>query len=57
MHTNTSRVLTAFSDLHHPGDQTFLPNRDVLDYLHRYATMFDLNPRIRLGTQGDSATA
>lgn len=51
MHTNTSRVLTAFSDLHHSGDQTFLPNRDVLHYLHRYATMFDLNARIRLGTK------
>lgn len=48
MHTNTSRILTAFSDLAHEGDHTFLPNEDVLDYLQRYAAMFDLDRRIRL---------
>ncbi|OAN38958.1 flavin-containing monooxygenase [Mycolicibacterium iranicum] len=48
MHTNTSRILTSFSDLAHQGVCTFLPNEDVLDYLRRYAAMFDLERRIRL---------
>ncbi|MDA2892568.1 NAD(P)-binding domain-containing protein [Mycolicibacterium sp. BiH015] len=51
MHTNTSRILTAFSDLAHNDDRTFLPNEDVLDYLRRYAAMFDLEHRIRLSTR------
>ena len=51
MHTNTSRILTAFSDLAHQGDQTFLANPDVLAYLHRYAEMFGLDRRIRLGAR------
>lgn len=51
MYTNTSRVLTAFSDLEHDGDQTFLSNRDVLAYLNRYADMFGLRARIRFGRQ------
>jgi len=45
MHTNTSRILTAFSDLPHDGTATFPSNRDVRDYLRRYAEMFDLVPR------------
>lgn len=53
MYTNTSRVLTAFSDLEHYGDQTFLSNRDVLDYLNRYADMFGLRTRIRFGQPVD----
>lgn len=51
MRTNTSRILTAFSDLAHDDDRTFLPNEDVLDYLRRYAAMFDLERRIRLSTK------
>lgn len=51
MYTNTSRILTAFSDLAHPGDQTFLANAEVLAYLHRYAEMFGLDRRIRLSTK------
>ena len=51
MHTNTSRILTAFSDLAHQGDQSFLSNRDILDYLHRYAEIFGLGSRIRLGAK------
>lgn len=51
MYTNTSRILTAFSDLAHPGDQTFLSNGDVLTYLRRYAEMFDLTARIRFTTK------
>lgn len=51
MHTNTSRVLTAFSDLA-PGSRDVFPsNHEILDYLHRYAEMFDLPPYIRLGTR------
>lgn len=50
MHTNTSRILTAFSDLAHDGDLSFPPNRDILDYLHRYAAMFGLHSRISFGT-------
>src|SRR3954464_10476600 len=37
MHTNTSRILTSFSDLEHESDYVFPSNRDILAYLHRYA--------------------
>lgn len=50
MHTNSSRTVTAFSDLEHPSDHVYLSNREVLDYLHRYADAFGLTARIRLGT-------
>ncbi len=53
MYTNTSRVLTAFSDLEHEGDLAFLSNRDVLAYLNRYADMFGLRTRIRFGQRVD----
>ncbi|AQA05223.1 dimethylaniline monooxygenase [Mycobacterium sp. MS1601] len=50
MHTNTSRILTSFSDLA-PGDGAVFPrNQDVLDYLRRYARAWDLQRRIRFGT-------
>ena len=49
MHTNTSRVLTAFSDLPHDGGAVFPSNQDVLDYLGRYARAFDLVSRCRFG--------
>ena len=55
MHTNTSRILTAFSDLEHEGDLVFPSNRDILDYLHRYADMFGLDVRIRFGTESTSS--
>ncbi|MFG1929262.1 flavin-containing monooxygenase [Mycobacterium sp. NPDC048908] len=51
MHTNTSRVLTAFSDLEPSTDVVFPSCRDVLAYLHRYAEMFGLMPRIRCGAR------
>ncbi|NVN51173.1 hypothetical protein HLY00_1211 [Mycolicibacterium hippocampi] len=51
MHTNTSRILTAFSDLTHEGEQSFLAGADILDYLRRYAGVFDLDQRIRLSTR------
>ncbi|WP_006245753.1 flavin-containing monooxygenase [Mycolicibacterium tusciae] len=53
MYTNTSRVLTAFSDLDHDGDLTFLSNHDVLAYLNRYADMFGLRTLIRFGQRVD----
>ncbi|WP_236728404.1 flavin-containing monooxygenase [Mycolicibacterium obuense] len=51
LYTNTSRILTAFSDLPHDGDQTFLSARQILRYLHRYAEMFRLKDRIRLSSK------
>jgi dimethylaniline monooxygenase (N-oxide forming) len=51
MHTNTSRVLTAFSDLELASDLVFPSNRETLAYLHRYAEAFDLTSRTRFGTQ------
>jgi flavin-binding monooxygenase-like protein len=50
MHTNTSRVLTAFSDLDHETGVTFPSNQDILAYLYRYAETFALTSRIRFGT-------
>lgn len=51
MHTNTSRVLTAFSDLEHTSDTVFPSNGEILDYLRRYADMFELTNRIRFNTR------
>lgn len=49
MRTNTSRIMTSFSDLpHHAGCPTYPTNEAVGEYLHRYADKFDLSPRIRL---------
>ncbi len=53
MHTNTSRILTSFSDLEHDNNLTFPSNRDMLAYLHRYAEMFALTSRIRFETRVD----
>lgn len=50
MHTNTSRVLTAFSDLEPTSPHVFPSRQEILDYLHRYAALFDLPARIRFGT-------
>jgi hypothetical protein len=51
MHTNTSRIMTAFSDLEHESDLVYPSNRDILDYVHRYAETFSLISRIRFGTR------
>jgi hypothetical protein len=51
MHTNTSRVLTAFGDLEHETDHAYPSGRDILNYLHRYAEAFGLISRIRFGTR------
>ncbi|ORV43903.1 flavin-containing monooxygenase [Mycobacterium conspicuum] len=56
MHTNSSRTLTAFSDLEHETDLVYPSNREILDYLHRYAEAFGLTARIRLGTRADLVT-
>jgi dimethylaniline monooxygenase (N-oxide forming) len=50
MHANTSRVLTAFSDLAPTTEAVFPSRSDVLGYLGRYADAFDVTPRIRFGT-------
>jgi dimethylaniline monooxygenase (N-oxide forming) len=54
MHTNTSRILTSFSDLPHERDLVFPSNQDMLAYLHRYAETFALTSRIRFGTRVDN---
>jgi dimethylaniline monooxygenase (N-oxide forming) len=53
LHTNTSRVMTAFSDLEHETDRVYPSGRDTLAYLRRYADKFDLAPRIRFATPVD----
>jgi dimethylaniline monooxygenase (N-oxide forming) len=56
MHTNSSRTLTAFSDLEHETDLVYPSNRDILGYLNRYAATFGLTSRIRFGTHVDLIT-
>ncbi|TPG35769.1 flavin-containing monooxygenase [Mycolicibacterium hodleri] len=51
MHTNTSRVLTAFSDLEPQSNEVFPSSGEILDYLHRYAQKFELIPRIRFDSR------
>jgi dimethylaniline monooxygenase (N-oxide forming) len=51
MRTNTSRIMTAFSDLPHtPGTPTYPSNQMMADYLQRYADKFDITRRVRLNT-------
>lgn len=50
LHTNTSRVLTAFSDLPHTGTAVFPSNLDIHRYLERYAEQFGVRERIRFNT-------
>ncbi|WP_156766710.1 NAD(P)/FAD-dependent oxidoreductase, partial [Mycobacterium sp. E2327] len=56
MHTNSSRVLTAFSDLEHETDLVYPSNRAILDYLRRYAERFRLVERILFGTPVELVT-
>ena len=56
MHTNTSRIMTAFSDLEHASDVVYPSNHDILDYLHRYAETFGLTSRIRFGARVELVT-
>ncbi|MCW2512716.1 MAG: putative flavoprotein involved in transport [Mycobacterium sp.] len=51
MHTNTSRILTAFSDLEPRSAEVFPSGHDILDYLHAYAQMFGLVQRIMFSTE------
>jgi cation diffusion facilitator CzcD-associated flavoprotein CzcO len=52
MRTNTSRVMSAFSDLDHAPEVGVYPRQDqMLDYLESYALSFDLVRRIRFGTR------
>jgi dimethylaniline monooxygenase (N-oxide forming) len=52
MVTNTSRLLTCFSDLRHRAESPlFLPNEEMLSYLHRYSERFGLVSRLRLRTR------
>jgi cation diffusion facilitator CzcD-associated flavoprotein CzcO len=52
MRTNTSRVMTAFSDLDHaPGTPVYPSQEDMLDYLERYAFTAGLLPHLRLSTR------
>jgi dimethylaniline monooxygenase (N-oxide forming) len=50
MHTNTSRIMTAFSDLQPTGTAVFPSNRDIRDYLLRYTDVYELRSRIRFDT-------
>ena len=50
MPTNTSRVVTRFSDLDYPpGTAVFPHNREVLAHLEAYAATFGLDRRLRTG--------
>ena len=52
MVTNTSRVMTAFSDLDHPEGTPTYPTREAIHaYLVEYAETFGLLQRIRFGTR------
>lgn len=50
MRTNTSRVMTAFSDLDHPEGTAVYPTREQMHtYLQAYADRFGLRAHIRFG--------
>jgi dimethylaniline monooxygenase (N-oxide forming) len=52
MRTNTSRLMTAFSDLaHEPKTFVYPANQGIRAYLQRYAEHFDLVSRLRLKTR------
>ncbi|MBB5539568.1 flavin-containing monooxygenase [Rhizobium giardinii] len=52
MRTNTSRIMTAFSDLPHAaGTGTYVEQSAMLDYLERYAFTMGLLPHLRLKTR------
>jgi dimethylaniline monooxygenase (N-oxide forming) len=52
MPTNTSRVMTCFSDFQHEPDTVVYPSeQEMLSYLQRYAAHFDLMPHIRVRTR------
>jgi len=51
LHTNTSRVLTAFSDMPFASDSVFPKNTEVHEYLETYAAQFNILERIRFSTE------
>ena len=52
MVTNTSRWLTCFSDFAlEPEAAIFPSNKEILEYLKRYAQRFDILPQVRFGTR------
>ena len=52
MRTNTSRVLTAFSDLDHPAGTNVYPSQlDMMAYLQQYAEKAGLTPHLRLSSR------
>ncbi|HZB75723.1 MAG TPA: FAD-dependent oxidoreductase [Solirubrobacteraceae bacterium] len=52
MRTNTSRAMTAFSDLPGPPEHPLHPTAvQIHAYLHAYADAFGLTERIRFGTR------
>lgn len=51
MRTNTSRIMTSFSDLpHDDSTPTYPTNTAMGEYLERYARQFDLTPLVRFRT-------
>ncbi|HVN32831.1 MAG TPA: NAD(P)-binding domain-containing protein [Thermoanaerobaculaceae bacterium] len=51
MRTNTSRVMSAFSDLEHPpGTAVYPTNQEMCAYFQRYAERFRLESCVRLST-------
>ena len=51
MRTNTSRILTAFSDLPHAaGSHVYPSNQSIREYLRAYAERFSLTSRVHLRT-------
>ena len=58
MRTNTSRAMTAFSDLPPPAEHELHPCAEQIhDYLRSYADAFGVTDRIRFGTRVDAARA
>jgi dimethylaniline monooxygenase (N-oxide forming) len=54
MRTNTTRIMTVFSDFPHPAGTSVYPrNQDVLAYLTRYAEAHGLLPQVRTETRVD----
>lgn len=52
LHTNSSKYLTAFSDLSYPDDASIYPShQQVRQYLETYKRRFDLDPFIRLNSR------
>ena len=51
MRTNSSRIMTSFSDLPHDAGLPIYPAGHAIgEYLRRYAELFDLMPCVRLKT-------